>query len=177
MKKSPFKSPPIRELNEIEHKHRSKVHMVLKGKRKKVVIAVLPESISHDGKSRPLILHKDIVLKIQNDHGKIPLENLIINANDWDYAIKNVNGNKYKINLIKVLPNTSYFLTIGANRFNGFFTVTHYESRPKTHQTLKNLLHNKGDSLVHIERTALPHLQLSHNETASQLGLSGVNVN
>lgn len=177
MKKSLFKSPVIRELYENEIKQRTKVRLVLLGKRKKAIIAILPELISHDGKSRPLILHKDIVMKIENDHGKIILENLIINANDWDYVIKNVNGNKDKINLIKILPNTPYFLTIGANRFNGFFTVTHYESRPKTDQTLKNLLHNKGDSLVHIERTALPYLQLSHNETASQLGLSGVNVN
>jgi hypothetical protein len=166
-KKTLFHSPAIRALNNNEKIIYTKVKLVLEGKKKQNTIAILPTYASHDNKSRPLILHTDIVFKIEHGHGNIVLENLIINANNWDYIIKNVDGNKDKINLIKSIPNTSYFLTIGANRINGFFIVTHYESRPKTHNTLKNLLHNKGDSLENTERTALPHLQLSHNETAS----------
>jgi hypothetical protein len=174
-KKSLFKSSSIRKLYKNEIVLYTKVNLLLQRKRQKATIAVIPDFVCHDGKSRALILHIDIVNKIEHDHEKIVLENLIINANDWDYIIRNVDNDKDKINLIKMIPDTPYFLTIGANRINGFFVVTHYESRPKTHNTLKNLLHNKGDSLENIERTALPHLQLSHNVTASQLGLSGVN--
>lgn len=174
-KKSLFKTSKLRKLNHNEKILCKKVHLLLQGKRRKATIGIVPDFASYDGKSRALILHIDIVNKIEHDHGKIVPENIIINANDWDYVIKNVNGNTDKINLIKIIPNTPYFLTIGANRINGFFIVTHYESRPKTYNTLKNLLRNKGDFLENIERTALLHLQPSHSVTASQLGLSGVN--
>lgn len=159
-KKSLFISPVIRELNTEENYYKQKIELMLVDDLIVCTISLLPSFVSHDGKRRSLILHKNIINKIDKDHGKMILENLIINANNWDYVIKNVEGNIDKINLIKIIPDTPYFLTIGANRVNGYFVVTHYESRPKKINTLKNLLKNKGDSLNHIGETALSHLQL-----------------
>lgn len=166
LKKTLFIIPVIRELNNTENYYKEKIKSMLLSGFEVCTISMLPAFVSNDGKSRSLILKKEIINKIQNDHGNIIFENLIINANNWDYVIRNVEGNVDKINLIKIIPNTSYFLTIGANRVNGYFVVTHYESRPKKINTLKNLLKNKGDSLNHIGETALSHLQLPQNEAA-----------
>lgn len=165
-KKSLFTSLTIRELNTTENYYREKIKSMLLGDFEACTISMLPAFVSNDEKSRSLILKKEIINKIQNDHGRIIYENLIINANNWDYVIRNVEGNVDKINLIKIIPDTPYFLTIGANRVNGYFIVTHYESRPKKINTLKNLLKNKGDSLNHIGETALSHLQLPQNKAA-----------
>lgn len=166
-KKSPFISLPIRKLSKVEKSLYKKANLVVKGKVFQIALGTVSSLASYDGRSRPLILHADIIRKIELGHGKIVLENLIISINDWDYILKNVDGNKDKINLIKKIPHTPYFLTVGANRINGFFIVTHYESRPKKHNTLKNLLRNKGDFLENTEEAALSHLQLSRDETAS----------
>lgn len=174
LKKSVFKTPVLRKLHKNEKVLCKKVNLVLLRKRKKATVAILPDFVSHDNKSRPLFLHVDIVNKIERDHGKIILENFIINANNWDYVVKNVDGNRDKINLIKKIPNTTYFLLIGANRVNGFFTVTHFESRSENTGKLKNLL-QRGDFLTFIEEAALSHLQLPHSASASQLDLPGVN--
>lgn len=167
LKKTLFISPSIRELNSAENYYKEKINLMTKCDLITCVISLLPSFVSQDNKTRPLILHKKIIEKIEKSHGNITFENLIINANNWDYVIRNVEGNIDKINLIKIIPDTSYFLTIGANRVNGYFVVTHYESRPKKINTLKNLLKNKGDSLNHIGEAALSHLQLSQDETAS----------
>jgi|GEM_PF-2836806 len=174
LKKSLFQTPPLRGLHQNEEILYAKVNLLLCRKRRKSLVAILPEFVSYDNKSRPLFLHVDIVNKIERDHGKIILENLIINANSWDYVVKNVDGNKDKINLIKKIPNTTYFLLIGANRVNGFFIVTHFESRSENIDKLKNLL-QRGDFLTSIEEAALSHLQLPHSASASQLDLPGVN--
>lgn len=159
-KKSAFVSEAIRELNDIEEYYKYKISSMIIYDLKTCTLSLLPPFVSHDGKRRSLILSNNIIKKIENGHGKIIIENLIINANNWDYVIKNVKGNVDKINLIKLIPNSTHFLTIGANRINGYFIVTHYESSPKKHTTLKNLLQNKGDSLNHIGEAALSHLQL-----------------
>lgn len=159
-KKSRFISKPIRKLNTVENYYKYKLYSMIKHDLKICTLSLLPDFVSNDGKRRSLILHKNIIAKIENSHGEIVIENLIINANNWDYVIKNVEGNIDKINLIKLIPDTTHFLTIGANRINGYFVVTHYESSPKKSSTLKNLLKNKGDSLNHIGEAALSHLQL-----------------
>lgn len=91
-----------------------------------------------------LVLSRSIV---SSDHCCLPLENFAITANDWDFIVKNVDGNPDKINLIKTIPGTSDFFVIAANRNNGFFLVTYFEYRAKNGKELKNLLQNKGDSL------------------------------
>jgi hypothetical protein len=51
-----------------------------------------------------------------------------------------------KINLLKKVPNSDNLLVVGANRDNGFFTVTHYEIVPKSGNEVKSLL-GRGDLL------------------------------
>ena len=172
--KSQFKSKTVEDtLNEEEQKYYKDVQSVLSGEIEKTDIANIPSFISYDGKERPLVLNKIIVDKIENDHGKIDAKNLILNANEWDYAIKNVQGDKDKINLIKKIPDTNNYLMIGANRDNGFFVVTHFEIESKTDNRLKNLL-EKGDSLDRNGRAAVPSFATSPEGDASQLDLSGV---
>jgi len=153
-KKTIFKyKTSIRKLNKNESIYRQRLKLLIENEVNEVIISILPIFASYDNKIRPLIFDKNILNKIETNHGKIIPENLIINANDWDYVIKNVDGNRDKINLIKMI-NNKHYLTIGVNRFNGFFIVTHYESRPKKINTIKNLLINKGDSLNRIGGSA-----------------------
>lgn len=149
-KKTIFKyNKNIRKLNKNESIYMQRLKLLIDDELDEIIISILPIFASYDYKIRPLIFNKNILHKIEVNHGKIIPENLIINANDWDYIIKNVDGNRDKINLIKMI-NDRHYITIGANRFNGFFVVTHYESRPKKINTIKNLLINKGDSLNRI---------------------------
>ncbi len=174
MPKSIFSSPKIRELTPEEKPLVEKVNNVLQGNSEQEPIANIPSFVSRDGKERPLIFSKVIADKIISDHGKMIPENIVLNANDWDYVIKNVNNNPDKINLIKQIPNSNNFLNIGANKNNGFFIVTHYESLAKDSLKLKNLLKNKGDSLDRSGRAVVPSFATSPEGVASQLDLSGV---
>ncbi len=156
--KSSFSVPAVRDLTTQENSSLEKVNAVLKGQSDTEVIAHTPGFIAQDGKSRPLIFSKETAQKIKDFHGDMVPENFVLNANDWDFALKNVKDksgvvNPDKINLIKLLPNSDKFLLIGANRDNGFFTVTHFEYKPKTKNELKNLLQNKGDALDRSGRT------------------------
>jgi hypothetical protein len=154
-KKTIFTGKTIRHLNTQEVYYKNKIDLLLKGDSQNAIITILPSFASIDGKIRPLILNKTIVTKVENDHGKILLENLVINANDFDYVIKNMYGDPDKINLLKRIPDSNNILVIGANRNNGFFTVTHYEVDTKNPDKLKNLL-KKGDSLDRNGRAAVP---------------------
>ncbi len=173
-KKTIFNHRAIRTLNSTELQFHTKLLNTVLGQEPFSVISHLPKFVSHDDKSRPLILHIKIIEKIENDHGKIIFENVIINANDWDYVIKNVDHNPDKINLIKLIPGTNNLLTIGANRDNGFFMVTHYETQTRSPYKLKNLLQNRGDSLDNTGGAAVPSFATSSEEVASQLDLPGV---
>lgn len=173
--KTPFSTATIRSLTPQEDHTSSKIKSMVAGKSDVETIAKTPFFVSNDGKERPLILSKDIVDKIQKDHGNINPENMAINAHDWDYVIKNVEGNPDKINLIKKIPNSDNYLTIAANRDNGFFTVTHYESEARNSNKLKNLLKNKGESLDNTGRPIVPSFATSPEGAASQLDrISGV---
>lgn len=152
--KTVFTSPQIRPLTQQENGSLQSINSVLKGESKQANIANVPGFISQDGKSRPLILDGSIVNnKIIPKHGNIIPENLSINANDWDGALKNVrsfeNGvlgspNPDKINLIKKIPGSDNVLLIGADRQNGFFVLTHYEIKPINGNEIKSLL-GRGD--------------------------------
>lgn len=150
--KSSFKTLALRALTPQENSSLIRVNSVLNGESKTEIIAHTPGFVANDGKERPLVFSSDIANKIKN-HGDVVPENLVLNANDWDYAIKNVDGNPDKINLIKKIPGGNDFLVIGANRDNGFFTVTHFEYTSKNGRELKNLLQNKGDALDKFGRT------------------------
>jgi hypothetical protein len=144
--KSHFSYRPIRPLSIKEQKFADNISQILNGIQDSVYIAVLPSYLSKDQRTRPLILNRKIIEKITINHGSIPLENLIINANDFDFFIQNLDGNPDKINLIKLIPGTQDFVLIGANRDNGYFLVTHYEVTAKSGNELKSLL-GRGDFL------------------------------
>lgn len=175
-KKTQFISTKMRDLTPEEVPALNKVNDIISGKSKTEVIAHTPDFASFDNKERPLILSKEIVAKIKN-HGDLVPENLVINANNWDYLIKNVDGNRDKINLIKKIPGTDNFLILGANRDNGFFTVTHYEVQARNSNKLKNLLVKKGDALDNTGRPIVPSFATPSKEVASQLDrISGVSA-
>lgn len=166
--------PTIRDLKPEEQHSADKVNAIITGKSDQEIIAKTPSFVSNDGKERSLVLDKAIVNKVQKDHGPLNISNLIVNAHDWDYVIKNVDGNPDKINLIKKVPDSESYLTLAANRDNGFFTVTHYETETRNSDKLKNLLKNRGDSLDRTGRAAVPPFATSPKGVASQLDLPGV---
>ncbi len=139
-KKSEFISKQIRKLTRTENKYVINVLEITQGKVDKNIIAYIPDYISHDKKVRPLILSKDILVKIENKHGKIPIENLLINAHDFDHVILNLDNIEGKINLIKLIPNSDNFLLISAAMVNGFFILTHFETEVLQGNELKSLL-------------------------------------
>jgi hypothetical protein len=139
-KKSPFISKQIRELNTQEIFFCENIKKVLCDKSEAETIGYASKSLSCDGKERPFILSREIVDKIESDHGAICPENMIINVFDWDYATTNVLGNPDKINLIKSIPDSNNYLLIAAIRINGFFMLTHFETETKGDINLKRLL-------------------------------------
>ncbi len=125
-------------------------------------LVYLPGSLSKDGKERPLVLSLEIVDKIQTDHGNIIPENLIYNAHEWEYATIDMDNNPDKINLVKLIPHSDNYLLIAANRDNGFYMVTHFETKTTSNRNLKRLL-GRGNVLnrvpsvcLHTDRGNLP---------------------
>lgn len=139
-KKSLFISKQIRGLNKKENRYNKKLKRLLNKEVLIETIGYIPSRLSFDNKKRPLILSREIVGKIENDHGSICSENMIINIFEWEYATTNVLGNPNKINLIKNIPNTDNYLLIAAIRNNGFFVLTHFETKTKGDINLKRLL-------------------------------------
>lgn len=144
LKKSLFIHKQIRSLTNTEIPFLLEVEKVIKENITEVIIGHIPKIFSADSKIRPLMLHKDIVKKIQDKHGKIIIENLIINAHSWDIGIRNLDRISEKINLIKMIPNSQNFLLIGAEQRNGYFILTHFETEVLQDNQLKSLL-GRGD--------------------------------
>ncbi len=139
-KKSLFISKQIRNLNNKEIKYFKRLQKILCKQSHIETIGYVPRNLSYDNKVRPLILSREIVDKIEYDHGLICPENIIINIFDWEYATTNVLGNPDKINLIKNIPNSDNYLLIAAIRINGFFMLTHFETKTSGDTNLKRLL-------------------------------------
>jgi hypothetical protein len=139
-KKSLFISKQIRKLTRTENKYVINILEIIQNKVDKNTIAYVPDYVSYDKKVRPLILDKGILIKIENKHGKIPIENLLINAHDFDYAIVGFDNVEDKINLIKLIPNSNNFLLISAIKINGYFLLTHFETETLQGNELKSLL-------------------------------------
>ncbi len=139
-KKSLFISKQIRDLNNKEKRYNKKLKKLLNKDSQIENIGYISSNLSHDNKERPLILSREIVDKIEFDHGPICSENMIINIHDWGYATTNVLGNPDKINLIKNIPDSDNYLLIAAIRINGFFVLTHFETEAKNGNNLKRLL-------------------------------------
>ena len=104
--KTRFASLQIRELVKEERRALDVVRDVLCGRVMRDVIGKIPACLSIDNKDRPLVLDKLIVNKIRRDHGNIIAENLVINVYEWDFGIKNMDKNRDRINLIKIIIST-----------------------------------------------------------------------
>jgi hypothetical protein len=144
-KKSLFISETIRRLTHTEACFYSAAQTIVHLDIEEVTIGYIPTYFSDDQKLRPLILHKDVVHKIQKKHGKINVENLLINAHDWEIGVRNMDYVSGKINLIKRIPNSDNFLLISAWRENGYYILTHFETETLQGNELKSLL-GRGDS-------------------------------
>lgn len=166
-KKSIFVTGAIRKIRSSEFRMFRLITKVVSGKAQEVVLGkVLGISI---------ILSSQVTTKIIQDHGVFLTENLIVSLKDWEYIIKNVNGNNNKVNFIKKIPNSYGYFTIGANKIRDkLFLVTFYETTTINPEKLKNLLRNKGDALDRNGRAVVPSFATASNEDASQLDLSGV---
>jgi len=166
--KTQFTLSPIRKLSSAETKYANDVKKVLSGDKDIVEIGNTIGPLSSDGKVRPIVLSEKIAKKIQNDHGSISVDNLVINANDWSVAVKNLDGNKDKINLIKKVSGSDSYIVLAMNRDNGFFTVSHYEVVPKGGNELKSLL-GRGDL---VGPDGLPMVPQNFLDVSSALGRS-----
>lgn len=144
MKKTLFKTKTIRALDTNELYYLNETEKVLTYNTLSAIIGRLPAIVSNDKISRPLILNKETVLKISKKHGTINPINLIINANNWDVAIKNIDNTIDKVCLIKYIPDSNNLLIIGAFRKNGCYILTHYEVEVTKDNQLKSLL-GRGD--------------------------------
>jgi hypothetical protein len=143
-KKSLFINKTIRNLKGNEIFYLQNLESLIHEVKNFCTIGYIDKILSCDDKIRPLILSKEVLVKIQNKHGKINPVNLIINANDWDIAIKNIDRTLGKICLIKYVPQSDNILIIGAIRKNGFFILSHYEVEITQDNQLKSLL-GRGD--------------------------------
>jgi CRISPR/Cas system-associated protein endoribonuclease Cas2 len=152
-KKSEFISKQIKPLNKMEMIYLHRLNQVINNKSEKESIAYTPSEVSEDGKIRQLIISKKIIDKIQSDHGKICAENMIINAHEWDYCVLNVDEKPDRINLVKIIPNSNNYLIIAADKSNGFFAVTHFETESKNGNNLKRLL-KRGNVLNRVSSVA-----------------------
>ena len=152
-KKSLFISKKIGRLNSKEKRYYKRLQKILHKESLIETIGYIPGILSYDNKQRPLVLSREIVDKIESDHGPICPENMIININDWEYATTNVLGNPDKINLIKKIPNSDNYLLVAAIRINGFFVLTHFETEAKNGTNLKRLL-DRGSVLNRVSSIA-----------------------
>jgi hypothetical protein len=153
MKKSPFIHQKISNLKPEDSLYLDNIKKLFEYISLMEIITYIPPELSFDKKIRPLFLSREIVDKIEYDHGSICIENLIITANYFEYATTNVLGNQDKINLIKQIPNSDNYLLITAIRINGYFTLTHFETESKNGNNLKRLL-DRGNVINRVSSIA-----------------------
>lgn len=155
MKKTQFTTKAFANLKNEQIFFCDRVKLLLKRESALETLAYLSGDLSIDGKTRPLVLSLEIVDKIQTEHGNILPENLICNAHEWEFATINMDNNPDKINLIKLIPNSENYLLIAANRDNGFYMVTHFETKTTNNRNLKRLL-GRGNVLNRVP-SVCPH--------------------
>lgn len=158
MKKSLFIHGPLSSLKSEEETFFINAKNVLDNISDIEIISRIPEHISHDKKERPLLLSKEIVQKIESDHGKICPENLIFTAHRWEYIVTDIDKKPDRINLIKRIPDSDNYLLIAANRDNGFYIVTHFETESKNGNNLKRLL-LRGNVISRVSSVACTTIQ------------------
>lgn len=139
-KKSAFVSTINTVLTKEENEYCEKLKKALQNDSFLEDIGIISAIISKDGNERPLSVSREIVDKIEFDHGSIIPENMIINIHRWDYITTDVLGNQDKINLIKKIPDSDNYLLVAAIRINGFYTLTHFETKTSGDVNLKRLL-------------------------------------
>lgn len=150
--KSPFKTQKLRDLSDHENEMLGNIKQIIQGDTHKDNIGLLPGFISQDSQARPLVIGIEILQKVFGDHGLFDLHNFVINITSWEYVLVGVDGDRERINLIKIIPKSNNFLLIAARRANGYFMLTHFEIISKNGNELKNLL-KRGDVLDRSGRT------------------------
>ncbi len=148
MKSSKFKSGLFRKLNNDEYVYYVNFVMLLFGFIKKAAVGSVSGEISKDKKLRNIFLHQNILDKIFNKHGVFDIENVITTITDWNFIIKNIDKNQDRINIIKLINSTHYYV-LGAIRENGYFILTYFEVEIFSGNELKSLL-GRGDFLTRI---------------------------
>ncbi len=145
-KKTRFATGKMRKLRKKEGRRLQALNLLIFRKTRIAVVASIPAFVSSDGKPRDLIFSQMILDKVVRDHGEFIPENFVINANDWDAVLRNIldthTGERRsdKINLLKRIPRTGNYLLIAANKDNGFFIVSHFETLDSDGTKLKSLL-------------------------------------
>ncbi len=153
-KKSAFISKQIFNLTNKQERYNKKLKRLLSYKSNLETIGYLSSNLSFDNKERPLHLSREIVDKIESDHGPICAENIIINTHKWEYLILNFDKNVDRINIIKLVPNSNNYLVLAANRDNGFYIVTYFETRSLNEKNLKRLL-GRGNVVSRVPSVCL----------------------
>jgi hypothetical protein len=126
---------------------------IINGDSELEIIGYIPNHVSEDEKFKPMVLSLVILNKIQIDHDNICPENIILNIDEWDFYITNVDNKPDRINLIKIIPDSDNYLLIAANRDNGYYIVTHFETESKNGNNLKRLL-KRGNVLNRVSSVA-----------------------
>lgn len=157
MKKSSFIHGPLLSVSR-DNKFLKSITNILNNTSTVEIVGFVPGNISKDGKKRPLMLSKNIVDKIESDHGQLCPENLFFTAHYWEYAVTSVDRKIDRINLIKQIPNSDNYLLIAANRDNGFYIVTHFETESKNGNNLKRLL-KRGNVINRVSSVACTTVQ------------------
>lgn len=162
--KSQFRSFVAIERIKPEHKqYVQNVESVKSGKiDEPVQVAVIPKEVA--GVEKQLLLQKVVVDKVSPQHNNFPSENFVITANNpSQIAILN-DGNK--INLIKQFGEKNFFV-IGANKSNGYYTVTFFE--PERSNYVKNSILGKTERVLDFTGGAFSSFATSPFGAASQL--------
>jgi hypothetical protein len=119
--KSSFKTRhPIHKLSLVEQSYQLTFLQILQGKIKEGVIAALPIT------AEPLYIDLFKILDIGRKHGDIPLENLIITANEPTSMICGVQDNIPYVTLLYEFQVGGFVLS--TRKFNGHYVVTFFES-------------------------------------------------
>lgn len=105
----------------------------------------------------PVMLNRNYMDKITDDHGSFPENGFLETLNNPDHVVVfREAGKPDKLNFVRMNKDGSSSL-VGANRINGFATVTFFEVYKNKKNYLPNLLKAKGGNLVYSSgRTAVP---------------------
>jgi hypothetical protein len=114
-----------------------------------------------------IVLNRDNVQNINQKHGAVPSENLVLTINKPDHVVFFPNagkGNRDMINFVRELPGGENII-VGAIRVNGFAIVTAYET---SRQNLSSLVNKEGAQLVYTDMQNPDQLNVGRDKIATE---------